>query len=51
LKLKYDEPLSNFAFNFKLRLYTAVARVIQREAPAVLCLQEDLVGRGTLTPG
>jgi len=23
LKLKYDEPLSNFAFNFNLRPYTA----------------------------
>ena len=27
LKLKYDEPLSNFAFNFNLRLYTKGARM------------------------
>jgi hypothetical protein len=27
LKLKYDEPLSNFAFTFNLRIYTKGARM------------------------
>jgi len=27
LKLKYDEPLSNFAYNFNLRRYTTVGRI------------------------
>ena len=30
LKLKYDEPPSNFAFKFKLRRYTEVAKEAER---------------------
>jgi len=49
LKLKYDEPASNFVFNFNLRHYIVeslgVALVAYRAAPG-----EGKVGRCRLTP-
>jgi hypothetical protein len=43
LKLKCDEPLSNFAFNFNLRRYTTVLNT------RALCTLDNLVGRCRLT--
>jgi hypothetical protein len=34
LKLKYDKPLSNFAFKFNLRRYNMAARAVTFEAGA-----------------
>jgi hypothetical protein len=55
LKLKYDEPLSTFAFKFKLRRFTLVgyslgARVIQHAA-AALDAAPDGAGRGLIQVG
>jgi len=47
LKLIYDGPLSNFAFNFNLRRYTEGAHAA---APFGIQL-EVVVGRCRLTPG
>jgi len=43
LKLRYDGPLSNFAFKFNLRRY------IQAEGKALRKAEEDKVGRCRLT--
>jgi hypothetical protein len=51
LKPRYDEPLLNFAFNFKVRRYNKVSRVVRipaeeavllnsrEKAPYLLCLE------------
>ena len=38
LKLKYDELLSSFAFNFNLRRYTTVPGTATRTANGVTCI-------------
>jgi hypothetical protein len=46
LKPKWDEPLSNFAFNFNLRRYIkGVPREVARQLPIILVVdeQEDLI--------
>jgi len=47
LKLQYDEPLSNFAFNFDLRRYiaapTGLSNVVQMfETAQVQCARHSL---------
>jgi len=41
LKLQYDEPLSNFAFNLNLRRYTLAALVFSPFLPAVFAAGTD----------
>jgi len=36
LRLQYDEPLSNFAYNFNLRRYSELASQIGEEAKSLL---------------
>ena len=56
LTLKYDEPLSNFAFNFNLRRYktvivAALDGTFQRQAFGHVLGLVPLAGRCRLTPG
>jgi hypothetical protein len=45
LKLEYDEPLSNFAFNFNLRRYTEeLPALVEAELPAAKGLK-SITGR------
>jgi len=45
LKQKYDEPLSNFAFNFNLRRYSKAAAAKRDKAACVGCGVDDDHGR------
>ena len=47
MKLKCDEPLSNFAFNFNLRRYSMVGFALVFSAFTFVAV----VGRCRLTPG
>jgi hypothetical protein len=46
LKLKYDKPLSNFAFKFNLRRYTMVGRAVEADEPLMDAGLDSLSGRG-----
>jgi len=51
LKLQYDEPLFNFAFNFNLRRYNKAARKAAEDAVAALgpdALPGDSAATGSL---
>jgi hypothetical protein len=53
LKLNYDAPLSNFAFNFNFRLYTALAAAMPVPTAATTSREDadegGIRGRGLLS--
>jgi len=47
LKLKYDQLLSNFAFNFNLRRYTPVVTVASTRIQCMMPAMQDASGANT----
>jgi hypothetical protein len=50
LKLKYDEPLSTFAFNYNLRRYSGVSIHVCTPGMVNTNLAQFMVGRCRLNP-
>jgi hypothetical protein len=51
LKLKCDDPLSNFAFNFNLRRYIKATLPIKTDVNSDFTIDTTKVGRCRLTLG